>query len=232
MSDFTVYYWPAPFRGEFPRAVLAHAGADWTEAGTDATADMMGREVADQPVPFMAPPLIHDSKHGVYISEMPAILAYLGDRFGLLPANGHHAALTHKIIADSNDILDEITCDGGREMWTADKWAEYEPRLARWMQIFEETGRRHGLTADAGHMLGTDAPGLADLVTYSLWYTMTDKLPPLAEQLEQHAPSVAALCRRLSASEALTRLREWSDAEFGDIYCGGQIEASLRDVLS
>lgn len=31
MLDYTLHYWPAPFRGEFPRAVLAHVGADWGE---------------------------------------------------------------------------------------------------------------------------------------------------------------------------------------------------------
>ena len=32
MSDYTLYYWPLPFRGQFVRSVLAHVGALWTEA--------------------------------------------------------------------------------------------------------------------------------------------------------------------------------------------------------
>lgn len=33
MSGYDLYYWPLPFRGQFLRAILAHAGKRWTEAG-------------------------------------------------------------------------------------------------------------------------------------------------------------------------------------------------------
>jgi glutathione S-transferase len=38
MPDFTLYYWPIPFRGQFVRAVLAQAQATWHEASLDDTA--------------------------------------------------------------------------------------------------------------------------------------------------------------------------------------------------
>src|SRR5215472_4860198 len=31
MSDYELYYWSVPFRGQFVRAVLAFAGKSWTE---------------------------------------------------------------------------------------------------------------------------------------------------------------------------------------------------------
>ena len=31
MADYTLYYWPVPFRGQPIRAVLAHVGASWEE---------------------------------------------------------------------------------------------------------------------------------------------------------------------------------------------------------
>ncbi len=30
MSDYDLYYWAIPFRGQFVRAVLAYAGKSWT----------------------------------------------------------------------------------------------------------------------------------------------------------------------------------------------------------
>ncbi|MFC3836879.1 thioredoxin domain-containing protein [Paracoccus rhizosphaerae] len=84
MADFTLYYWPLPFRGQFIRAVLAHAGADWDEPDADAVSDMMSREPADQPVPFMAPPMLVEAG-GVAIAQMPSILFHLGRRFDLMP---------------------------------------------------------------------------------------------------------------------------------------------------
>ncbi len=38
MADFELLYWPAPFRGQFVRAVLAFAGAAWTEADAECAA--------------------------------------------------------------------------------------------------------------------------------------------------------------------------------------------------
>jgi len=232
MTDYTLYYWPLPFRGQFVRAVLAHAGASWDEPGMDDVIEMKDRAVTDQPVPFMAPPLLIDHATGVGLAQMPAILAYLGAKFALIPADPGRAALTHKIVADANDVLDEVTRFGGRSMWTPEEWEPFRAeRLPRWMRIFEATGRAHGLTPDSGHMLGAPAPGLADLVTATLWGTMTDKLPGLDGMLAEHAPAVAALGRRIAAEPAQAAMREDTDTRFGHAWCGGLIEASIREML-
>lgn len=231
MTDYTLYYWPLPFRGQFVRAVLDHAGADWTEAGTGATADLMNLAVDEQPMPAMAPPMLTDHGADVTLSQMGAILGYLGGRFGLMPGDPVRDAVTVKLIDDANDVLDEITRFGGRLMWDRESWDEFRPRLARWMAIFEEVGRRHGLTEEAGTLLGTEAPGVADLVACVLWGTMTEKLPALRPMLDEHAPAVAALCDRLGDTPALAALRERTEAAHGDAYCGGQIERSLRSML-
>lgn len=233
MADYTLYYWPIPFRGQFVRAVLAWVGATWDEAGFEATAEMKDRAVGDQPAPAMAPPILTDHAAGLTLAQMPAILAYLGARHALVPDDLAKAALTLKILSDANDVLDEITRYGGRiSMWDDDSWAAFRPRLARWMTIFEETGRRHGLTAAGGTLLGEARPGLADLVTCVLWSTMTDRLSDLRQVLHAEAPAVAALCGRMSATPALAALRTRTDEAYGDVYCGGQIEASLREVMA
>ncbi|MDF0601756.1 glutathione S-transferase [Psychromarinibacter sp. C21-152] len=232
MTDYTLYYWPLPFRGAFIRAVLAHAGADWTEAGVDETARVKDLSVDAQPVPAMAPPVLTDHGADATLAQMGAILLYLGDRFGLMPGDAVRDALTAKLVADANDVLDEITRYGGRMMWDRADWEAFRPRLARWMAIFEETGQRHGLTEEGGTMLGTDAPGLADLVACVLWGTMTDKLPALRPMLDAHAPAVAALSDRLGETPALAELRAATEADYGDLYCGGQIERSIRAMLA
>ncbi|MEZ5857224.1 MAG: hypothetical protein R3D67_21750 [Hyphomicrobiaceae bacterium] len=124
-----------------------------------------------------------------------------------------------------------MTLHNGAQMWTKKRWAAYRPRLCRWMTIFEEHGRRNGLTVSQGHLLDTRDPGLADLVTYSLWGVMTAKLPSLRQMLDTEAPAIAALSDRIGARPEQARLRQQSDAEYGDEWCSGQIEASLRAVL-
>ena len=134
-SDYELYYWSVPFRGQFVRAVLAHAGASWTEGGDEAIQAFMSGAPKDMPVPFMGPPVLVDRKAGIALGQMPAILSYLGETLDLLPSDPALRALTLKVVADANDVIDELTLDGGREMWTPQSWRAFVPRLQKWMLI-------------------------------------------------------------------------------------------------
>jgi glutathione S-transferase len=231
MSDYVLYYWSVPFRGQFVRAVLAFAGKTWTEGGDDAIAKLMGGSVKDMPIPFMGPPLLVDKKANVAIAQTSAIVLYLGETLDLLPTTPALRASTLKIVNDANDVIDEITLDGGRLMWTEKRWQDFVPRLKKWMSIWEETGRRHGLRANSGIMLGGEKPGIADVVTATLWSTMADRFPKIKAILEEAAPMTAALVHRVAKLPALAKLAAKARDDYGDAYCGGQIEASLRKVL-
>jgi len=231
MTDYTLYYWPLPFRGQFVRSVLAQVGASWTEANFEDLIALKGAEPTKQLVPHMGPPVLTDHTADLSLAQTPAILAYLGGKYELIPKDPARAALTAKIIADANDVLNEMTLHNGAQMWTQKRWDTYRPRLGRWMAIFEEHGRRHGLTTEVGHVLGTDAPGLADLAVHILWGVMTAKLPALRPLLETKARAIAALSDRIAQLPDQEVLRVRSDDEYGDEWCSGQIEASLRAVL-
>ena len=231
MSDYNLYYWSVPFRGQFVRAVLAYAGKEWTEAGDDAISKLMEGPVKNMPVSFMGPPVLVDRKANVAIAQMPAIVVYLGETLGLMPATPALRAMTIKIVNDANDVIDEITLDGGRQMWTEKRWKEFMPRLKKWMSLWEETGHRHGLKANSGFLLGGEAPGVADLVTATLWSTMADRFPKIEKILKKTAPVTAALTQRVADLTPLTKLAAKVKEDYGDAYCGGRIEASLRKVL-
>ena len=232
MSDYELYYWSVPFRGQFVRALLAYAGARWTEGGNEAIQQLMAGPVEDMPVPFMGPPVLVDRTAGVAIAQMPAIVLYLGETLDLLPPQAALRALTAKIVNDANDVLDELTLDGGRQMWTPQSWRAFLPRLQRWMSFWEEVGRRHGLQRGSGYLLGGDAPGVADIVTATLWSTMTDRLPVIGDLLASVAPATAALTQRVAGLPPLASLAATSREDYGEAYCGGEIEASLRKVLA
>lgn len=194
--------------------------------------ELMDSAPAEQLVPHMGPPVLTDHTTGFSLSQMPAILSYLGAKHhGLIPDNPALAALTAKLVADANDVLYEMTRHNGAQMWTKKAWRAYQPRLGRWMEIFEETGRRRGLTANSGFILGTETPGLADLTAHILWGTMTVKFPSLRPMLDATAPAIAGLSDRIGELPEQAELRTRSDAEYGDEWCSGQIEASLRTVL-
>ncbi len=230
MREFDLYYWPVPFRGQFLRAILAFAGARWTEHDADEIAALMGRDPAEQPIGFMGPPILIDRERDFVLSQMPSIAMYLGERLGLLPDAPEGRALTAKVANDANDVIDELTLDGGREMWTQEKWDAFVPRLQKWMRIFDALGARHGLTADAGFLLGTAEPGVADIVTSILWSTLDDHFPKIATLGAQTAPAIWGLARRLQETPRLAALKQKSLSDFGGAYCGGEIEKSLRKV--
>ncbi|MDJ0993328.1 MAG: glutathione S-transferase [Dinoroseobacter sp.] len=231
MADYTLFYWPIPFRGQFIRSVLAHVGASWTEADTTDLVHLKSSDPAQQAVPFMGPPVLTDHAAGTSLAQTQAILTYLGGKHGLIPDDLLQAALTHKVIADANDVLYEMTLHNGAQMWTATSWTAFQPRLERWMAIFEALGSENDLSAEKGFILGTEAPSLADLVTYSLWGVMTAQLSPLRSVLDRAAPSISGLVDRIGALPAQKALWHQSQEQYGDAWCGGQIEASLRAVI-
>ncbi len=61
---------------------------------------------------------------------------------------------------------------------------------------------------------------------------MGERFETIAAMLEDTAPMTAALSRRVSALPPLAKLAAQAREDFGDAYCGGQIEASLRKVLN
>jgi glutathione S-transferase len=231
MADYTLYYWPLPFRGQFVRSVLAHVHASWVDADVEDVIALKNALPADQLVPHMGPPVLTDHIAGRTIAQTEAILMYLGTKHELIPTDPLRMALTCKVIADANDVLYEMTLHNGSRMWTQQDWDSYRPRLKRWMEIFEETGRRHGLNEKAGYLLGTDEASLADLTVHSLWGVMTAKLQSLRPLLLDAAPALAGLSDRISELPAQTELRQRSDEAYGNEWCSGRIEASLRAVI-
>ena len=231
MADYELYYWSIPFRGQFVRAVLAFAGKTWREGGDAAISKLMDGPLKRMPVPFMGPPLLIDKKADFAIAEMPAIILYLGETLDLMPASAALRAMTMKIVNDANDVIDEITLDGGREMWTKKRWQDFVPRLTKWMSFWEETGARNGLKADSGFLLGGKKPGIADVVTATLWSTMAERFDKIEAILAESAPLTAALTQRVADLPPLKKLAAKARKDYGDAYCGGEIEASLRKVL-
>jgi glutathione S-transferase len=231
MPNYTLYYWAVPFRGQFVRALLAYGGEAWTEAGDEAVGALMEGALEDMPVPFMGPPVLVDHAAGVAVSQMPAILLYLGDKLGLFPDDPGGRALSIKVVNDANDVIDDLTLDGGRQMWTEARWVTFVPRLRKWMGLWEELGRRHGLTSQSGFLLGGGTPGVADVVSATLWSTMVERFPSIGAILEDAAPMTANLAGRVSRTPALADLAARARRVYGEVYCGGQIEQSLRKVL-
>lgn len=233
MTDFRLHYWPIPFRGQLIRYVLAYVNATWDESKAEDLWTLKNAPLAEQPLPFMAPPMLEDKRTEQVIAQMTAILFYLGETYMLMPDENGPRARAIKLICDANDILDEITRHGGERMWEKADWDAFmSGRFVRWLDVFEQTGKSNGLTLDGdGTMLGSPGYGIADLVTAALFFTMMDKLPPLRPVIEKHAPLVAALSDRIANLGSISAMRKNQDDKWGTLYCGGQIEDSIRAMI-
>ncbi|WP_300532430.1 hypothetical protein [uncultured Mameliella sp.] len=226
--SYTLLYWPIPFRGHVPRFILSQAGAEWDEPGFDAVLAAKTAPPEEQPTPFIGPPVLIDHDTGRALSQMPAICMYLGRKHGL----SHDPDMDLRLLCDASDILLEITCHHGATMWTRDSWTSFrDDRLPRWMRGHERLVTETGVSGSGGYMSGAETPGLSDLALAALWHTMVDRLPPLRPLLHDTAPVLAALVNRVAGLPALLRLRDdWADC--ADVYCAGQIEASLLEMLN
>lgn len=60
---------------------------------------------------------------------------------------------------------------------------------------------------------------------------MTERFSAIGAILEDAAPMTAALARRVSSTPALAALAERARRDYGETYCGGRIEQSLRRTL-
>lgn len=230
--NYKLYYWPAPFRGNFIRFLLEEAGEKYKEASVKEISELYSLTVEDQPLPMMAPPFIHDLDRDVFLSQMPAIVLYLSEKMGFLPQDSYKSAICNKLVLDSNDVLIEITNYNGSVMWERESWRQFrDKRLKRWLEIFEQTGRKFGLKPESGYLLGGSKISTADIVTYALWGTMIRCLPELSVDCFKHAPYVFGLCQRIESRTNINQLVKNQEKEYGKQYCGGQIEKSIRSML-
>lgn len=219
MPDYALYYWPVPFRGHFIRYVLAHVGASWEEPGYNAIVGLKSAPPDAQPYPFMAPPLLHDLGRDRWLSQMPAIMMHLGRKYDL-PGDPDEAL---RLVCDASDVLLEITRHHGDMMWDRPSWTRFTgERLPRWMQLHESLVTRGDYDLHR--------PGLSELTLAALWHTMVERLPGLHPLLVARAPHVEALGNRIAALPRIASMRARWGGDAGT-YCGGQIEASIRDML-
>jgi glutathione S-transferase len=110
---YELYYWPGiQGRGEFVRLALEAAGAAYVDVargpkdqgqGMRALMAMMGDPTLPHP-PF-APPFLKDGE--VMVAQTANILAYLGPRLGLEPADEAAAAFTRQLALTIADLVGE-----------------------------------------------------------------------------------------------------------------------------
>ena len=141
-----------------------------------------------------------------------------------MPEDPFDLAMGMKIIMDCNDVLMEISRYNGSMMWERKDWNQFRSqRFPRWLQIFEESMKRG--------FIGKEPVSFADIGVFALFGTMTRCLTELEQDLLEHAPDIHALCQRIGNEPSLARHVAEEESKYGKLYCGGQIEKSIRSML-
>ena len=222
---FKLCYWPIPFRGCFVSYLFAYRDAPLLEEPDfEENSRLKSLPPGEQEIPFMGPPVLLDLESGRSLSQMPAIVLYVSDELGLRPEDPFEVAMCMKVLMDCNDLLMEICRYNGSIMWAREEWQQFRShRFPRWLEIFEESLKRD--------FIGKDAVSFADIGVYALFGNMIRCLPELEADLLDHAPGIHALCRKLGSQPSLAAYVAGEEQRYGKLYCGGQIEASIRKML-
>ncbi len=222
---YQLLYWPLPFRGCFVSYLFAFRNVPLLQVDEyDTVAAVKNQEPGDQDVPFMGPPVLRDFESGRSLSQMPAIVLGVSGELGLRPDDPFDLAMSMKILMDCNDVLMEICRYNGASIWARDEWTAFRSeRLPRWLDIFEESLNR-------GY-LGGDPATFADIAVYALFGNMTRCLPELEPDVANRAPGIHALCRTIGSERSLAAFVHDEERRYGKVYCGGQIEKSIRKML-
>ncbi len=225
-ARFQLYYWPIPFRGCFVSYLFAFRGVGLlVESRPDEIQSLISRDPGEQAVPFMGPPMLRDLEAGRTLSQMPAIVWYVAGELDLMPDDPFDAAMNMKVLMDCNDVLMEICRYNGSLMWSRKEWTQFRTqRLPRWLHIFEQSLKRG--------FVGKTQVSFADLGVFALFGNMMRCLPELEADILAHAPGICALCRKIGSQPSLAEYVAEEERTYGKVYCGGQIEKSIRKMLA
>lgn len=110
---YEFYYWPMiQGRGEFVRLALEDAGADYVDVAREPEANGMGMAAmtrvmqdASAKRPPFAPPFLRVGNQ--FIAQTANILAYLGPRLGLVPADEAGRTWAHQLQLTVTDFVKE-----------------------------------------------------------------------------------------------------------------------------
>ena len=219
---FSFYYWPLPFRGNFVRELFAFSGVAFADIfDSEEIRRMKGVPVDEQPVPFMGPPILIDHERDISLSQATAIVVYVAEELQLMEPTTISRAKLGKIMGDAMDVLSDITRANGSQMWDQESWKSFVTmRLPKWLRIFESSV--------------DDVPELnaSDIVCHALFSTMERCLPEISSTLRLHAPKVLGLCDHVGENAGLKTLVASQKERWGGLYCGGNIEESIRKMVA
>jgi glutathione S-transferase len=212
MTDpYELFYWPhIPGRGELVRLALEDAGAPYVDVarseahGGVAALKALLRDRPDVGARPFAPPIL---RHGsLVLSQVGAILAYLGPRLGLAGEGGGHATLAVQLTI--SDLVSEVH-DTHHPIGTSLYYEEQteaarqrtatflEHRLPKFLDYFERLVRENTDAREPRSLVGDHT--YADLSMFHVLAGLTYAFPRAMAAKRRELPALTALEARVAA---------------------------------
>jgi glutathione S-transferase len=198
---YELYYWPGiPGRGEFVRLALEQAGAPYVDVARTAKgmAAMMKllEDAGDQLLPF-APPFLKTAE--LVIAQTATILAYLGPRHGLVPADEASQFRAQQLQLTIADLVGEAHDTHhpiAGSLYYEDQKREarrrssvfLEERVPKYLGYFERVLDRNG----GKHLVG-DAVSYVDLSAFQVIEGLEYAFPNAMARLARRIPNLLRL---------------------------------------
>ncbi|MES1926669.1 glutathione S-transferase [Salinisphaera sp. T31B1] len=213
---YELYYWPdIPGRGEFIRLALEDAGADYVDIAYSQDAEHASAAVAagldtrHRARPPFAPPYLRAGD--LEISHVANILAFLGPRLALAPADEAGRLWCHALALTLTDFTAEIHdihhplgpglyYEDQREVAVRAAATFIDQRLPRFLGYFESVLDARGKRRP---WLAGDACSTADLYLFQVVAGLRYALPRAMHAAERAVPNVSALAARVAARPRL-----------------------------
>lgn len=211
---YELYYWPGiPGRGEFVRLALEDAGADYVDVARadDGLARVSGDlDFENNPRAPFAPPYLRAGD--IEVSHVANILAFLGPRLDLAPADEADRLWCHGLQLTLTDFTAEIHDTHhpiGSGLYYEDQKPEaarrarvfLEQRLPKFLDYFEAVLARN---PDGDSWLVGDRCTTADLSLFQVISGLDYAFPNAMRSQQRTMPRLRALADRVAARPALT----------------------------
>ncbi|HWL46671.1 MAG TPA: glutathione S-transferase [Sphingomonadaceae bacterium] len=202
---YDLWYWSAiPGRGEFVRLALEAGGIAYRDRGREQGDDVLALDMArERPDPPFAPPyLVAD---GLTIAQTANILAFLGERHGLAPADAAGRCWVAQLQLTIADAVDEAH-DVHHPIDAGAYYEEQKPEAARRARAFREARIaryldyfERALNARGDWLGGGARWSYADLSLFQLVEGLRFAFPRRMRTLEPGFPATIALRDRVAA---------------------------------